>query len=278
METPPCGGITAERLAGVGRIGAGPRLHVNNADFKNVAWFGAADVDRAGADVHAEALAGSTSQKLSVHRTGAATVDALLVLGPQEHAFGARIALNHALGIVVRVMGKGLDRDIVAGLYLKLRLEKLAEIAPMHGIGGRREIMIGRLARAERALRLRRRQKRASRPGGGAAARHESALEEAAPLEIEIVQQLPVVQLKLWAIVIIACAHDADSSTELDILRPSQMPARRLALARCSAPLRTPNERSACNPQAIVVGGTLCLEAERWASPSSNSAAKHNLI
>src|SRR5215470_4085754 len=208
MEAPPSGSIAAECLAGIGRIGAGPRLHVYNADFQNVAWFGAADVDRASADVHAEALAGSTSQKLSVHRSGAATVDALLFLGPQEHAFRARIALDHALGVVVRMMGKGLDRDIVAGIYLKLRFEEFAEIAPMHGIGRRREIMIGRLTRAERGLCLHWRQQRAGCPGGSAAARHEGTLEEAAPLGIEIFQQLLAVQLKLWAIGIVACTHD----------------------------------------------------------------------
>ena len=40
--------------------------------------------------------------------------DALLVLGPEEHAFGARVALDHALGVVVGVMGERLDGDVVA--------------------------------------------------------------------------------------------------------------------------------------------------------------------
>ena len=60
----------------------------------------------------------AAAQQLAVDRSGAAPVDALLVLGPQEHAFRARIALDHALGVVVGVMGERLDGDEVAGVDL----------------------------------------------------------------------------------------------------------------------------------------------------------------
>ena len=90
LEAPPCRRVAAERLAGIGRIGAWPRLHVHDADFENVARLGAADIDRTGADVHAEAFAGAAAQQLAVDRPGAAAIDALLILGPQEHALSAR--------------------------------------------------------------------------------------------------------------------------------------------------------------------------------------------
>ena len=57
VETPPRCGVAAERLAGVSGIGTRPRLHVDDADFENVARLGAADIDRSGADMDAEAFA-----------------------------------------------------------------------------------------------------------------------------------------------------------------------------------------------------------------------------
>src|SRR5262249_48060439 len=42
VEAPPGRRVAAERLAGVSGVGAGPRLHVDDTDFENVARFGAA--------------------------------------------------------------------------------------------------------------------------------------------------------------------------------------------------------------------------------------------
>src|SRR5258708_3978905 len=122
VEAPPCRGVAAERLAGIGRIGARPRLHVDDADFENVARLGAADIDRPGADMYAETFAGTSAEQLAVDRAGAAAVDALLLLGPQEHTFGARIALDHALGIAVGVVGKGLVSHLFPTVALTLCL------------------------------------------------------------------------------------------------------------------------------------------------------------
>ena len=145
---------------------------------------------------------------------GAAAIDAFLLLGPQEHAFGAGIALDHALGIVIGMMRQRLDGDVVAGIDLELRLEQLAEIAPVHGVRRRRQIVVGRLARSWCALRGRGRDQRAAgrRPRGRrAAAGHEGALEEAAPFRVELVEQLLAMQLELRTIVIVACAHGNSS-------------------------------------------------------------------
>src|SRR5258708_15338371 len=120
----------------MGRIGAWTRLHVHDAQFDDVAGLGIAHIDRAGADVHAKSFAGAASQQLAVDRTGAAPVHTLLVLGRQIDALGAGIALDHALGVVVGMMGQGLDGDVVAGIDLDDRLAELAEIAPVDGFGG----------------------------------------------------------------------------------------------------------------------------------------------
>ena len=114
VEAPPGGGVAAEALAGVLRIGAGPRRDVQDAHLEHVAGLGAAHGDRAGQDVHAQALAGAAAEQGRVHRAGAAPVDALPAAVPEIDALGAGIALDHARGIVVGVMGERLDGDEVA--------------------------------------------------------------------------------------------------------------------------------------------------------------------
>ena len=74
----------------------------------NVARLGAADIDRSRADMHAKAFAGAAAEQLAVDRSRAATIDAFLVLGPQVDALDPGIALDHALGVVVGVVGDAL--------------------------------------------------------------------------------------------------------------------------------------------------------------------------
>ena len=142
METPPCGRVGAECLSRITRIGARPECDVDNAQLDHVAFLCAAHIDRAGADVHAQALAGATPEQRGIHRSRAAPVYALLFLGPQEYALGAGIALHHALGIVIGVMGQCLDGDEVAEVDLDLRFQLLAEIAPMHRVRIRGQMVI----------------------------------------------------------------------------------------------------------------------------------------
>ena len=113
VKAPPCGGVAAESLSGILRIGARPRRDVDDAQLDHVALLGAAHIDRTGADVHAKSLTGATPEQRGIHGSGAASIDALLLLGPQEHAFEARVALHHALGVVVGMMGQCLDGDEV---------------------------------------------------------------------------------------------------------------------------------------------------------------------
>ena len=162
----------------------------NAASFEDVARLGAADIDRTGADVDAEAFACAAPEELAVDRPGAAAIDAFFVLGPEINALDARIALDHALGVVAGVMRYGFDGDVVARIHFKLRLQELAEIAPMHGVGVCRQVMVGRLAGS--CLRRRRRRQRAARGPcrRRSAARDERTLEKAAPFAVEIIEKL----------------------------------------------------------------------------------------
>ena len=134
MEAPPGRGVAPEALAGVLRIGAGPRRDVENPHLEHVAGLGAVHGDRAGQDVHAQALAGAAAEQRGVHWAGAAPVDVLLGAVPVVHALRTRIALDHAGSIVVGVMGESLDRDEVARVDLHHRREGFAEVAPVHGL------------------------------------------------------------------------------------------------------------------------------------------------
>ena len=210
VEAPPRRRVAAECLSGMGGVRARARLHVHDPQFDHVAGLGVAHVDRTGADVHAESLAGAAPQQLAVDRTGAAPVHALLVLGPEVDALGAGIALDHALGVVVGVMGQRLDRHVVAGIDLDDGFEQLAEIAPMDGVGGGRHVMMLRLALPRRdRLGGGGRDQRHAAGGQGrrASGGDKRAFQEAAPFGVEIVEQLLAVELEVGAIAIIACTH-----------------------------------------------------------------------
>jgi hypothetical protein len=136
--------------------------------------------------------------ELAVDRPGAAPGDAFFLLGPQVDAFDPGIAFHHALGIVAGVMGYSFDGDVVAGIDFKLRLQQLAKIAPMHGVGVGRQIMVGRLAGLGLCGR-RGRQGAGAGPGRGrSAACEERTLEEATPFAVEIVQKLLPMKLGLF--------------------------------------------------------------------------------
>ena len=210
VEPPPGGRIAAERLARMGRVGAGPRLDVHDSHFEYVAQLGAAHIDWTGADMHAEALAGATAQQLTVHRTCAASIHAFLVLRPQVHAFGAGIAFDHPLGIVVGVVCQCLDGHVVTGIDLELGLEQLAEIAPVNCVGCRRKVVIGWLTGSRRGtLSHGRRDQRSTgcTKRCRSSRRHEGALKKGAPLGVEIVEKPLAVQFEFGATAIITCAH-----------------------------------------------------------------------
>ncbi len=115
---PEGGGVAAEGAPGEARIGGEARLDIEDARFQHVAGAGILDGDRAGADVNAEAFARAAPVDAGVHRPGAAAMHVLPRRGPVEHAFRIGIAGNHALIIVVGVVGQGVDRNDVARAHL----------------------------------------------------------------------------------------------------------------------------------------------------------------
>ena len=61
-----------------------------------------------------------------------------------KHALGAGIAGDHALAVVIGVMGEHLDGDEIAGVDFELGCERPAEIAPVDGLGRRRQMVVAR--------------------------------------------------------------------------------------------------------------------------------------
>ncbi|MNN14557.1 hypothetical protein D3C81_1276290 [compost metagenome] len=137
VKPPPGRSVAAEGLSGEARVGARPRTYIEYAHLKDIAGHGATNRDRAGADMDAEAFSGTAAIDRRIDRPGAAPVDVLLLRGPVEHAFRAGIPLDHALAVIRCVLGQRLDRDRVARLYLQHRLQRMAQVAPMHGLVSR---------------------------------------------------------------------------------------------------------------------------------------------
>ncbi len=204
VEAPPGRRVAPEALALVLRVGARPRPDVDDPDLEDVSRLGLANRDRARADVDAEAFAGAPPEERRVHRAGAAPVHALALLVPVEDALRARIALHHAVGVVVGVVREHLDRDEVTGAHLDLGLEQLAEIPPVHRLVGRGHVVVVLGARHHPGLRVGRRHRRDAgrRERRRRAAGDHGALEEFPP---------PFVRL-LARVVALAFARDAFTS------------------------------------------------------------------
>ena len=80
VVAPPGRDIAAERAPFITGAAARPRRHVVDPDLDHVARLRVLDMDRAGADVHAEPFAGAAAEDRGVDRAGAAPVDGLSVL------------------------------------------------------------------------------------------------------------------------------------------------------------------------------------------------------
>src|SRR6202030_4386518 len=80
VKAPPGRGVATEGLAAVGWVGARPRLDIQDANLKDIPRLGAADVNRPGANMDAQALAGAAAEKGRLHRPGPASVNVLPLL------------------------------------------------------------------------------------------------------------------------------------------------------------------------------------------------------
>src|SRR6185369_2171844 len=119
LKTPPRGSVAAEALPRVPRVRARPRAHVQDAHLEHVAGLGPAHGDRPRADVHALPLTRATAEPARVHRSGTAAVHTLALPVPAKDALRAGIAPDHALGVVIGVVGQDLDRHGVARAHLE---------------------------------------------------------------------------------------------------------------------------------------------------------------
>ncbi len=138
VKAPVRGDVGAEAAAGVAGAAARPRPDVEDAHFQDVAGLGAFDRDRTGEEMHADPLACAADER-AFDRAGAAARHRLVLARPLEHALGAGIALDHALVIVVGMMGQRLDGGAVAGAQRQGRRDLLGEIAPVDGLRRNRQ-------------------------------------------------------------------------------------------------------------------------------------------
>ena len=129
LEPPPRGGVRAVRLAVLVR----PRHQVDDLDREDVARHGALHVDRARHHVHAIAAA-----------RRAAALLALLRRRPLEHALHARVAEDHLVVVVARVVRGHLDRHRLARRDHHLRRLGLREVAPVHVLRAKRQPAVRR--------------------------------------------------------------------------------------------------------------------------------------
>src|SRR5439155_17859603 len=100
---------------------------------EDIAGLGAFDRYRTGEEMHADPLACAANEG-AFDSTGAAPRDCLVLAGPLEHALGAGIALDHALVIVVGVMGQRLDGGAIARAERQSGGDLLGEVAPVDGL------------------------------------------------------------------------------------------------------------------------------------------------
>ena len=153
VEPPPCRRIAAESAALECRIAAAARLNVDNPHFEHIARFGISHEDRAGADVNPEPLTCTTPVDRRIDGPGSTPLDILGVLCPKKDALGPRISLDHASVVVIRVVGQGLDSNKIFALDREHRLQRPAEITPVHcGCSSRDQIVVGVADSVERAV------------------------------------------------------------------------------------------------------------------------------
>src|SRR3954447_19217389 len=99
MIAPPGRDRGAEHAPRMFWMTACARYDVEDPHFQHVAGLGVLHRHGPGADVHAKAFAGATTEYAGIHRTRAAAVDVLLLSRPAEYVFGGSIARDHQLGI-----------------------------------------------------------------------------------------------------------------------------------------------------------------------------------
>ncbi len=112
VKTPIRRGVGTETAAGVAGVAARPRPHVEDAHFQDIAGLGVFDCDRSGQQMNADPLTRSANER-AFGRAGATAGHRLVFAGPVKHAFRAGIISDHALVIIIGVVGQRFDRRAV---------------------------------------------------------------------------------------------------------------------------------------------------------------------
>jgi hypothetical protein len=141
MEAPVRCRVRAEAATGKAMVAARARLHIEDAHLQHIARLGAFHHHRPGQQVHAHALAFALLEGPR-DRPCAAPRNGLVFARPGEDRLGPRVALHHALMVVVGVVGERLDGGAVARLHREGRRHRLAEVAPMNGLGRNAENVV----------------------------------------------------------------------------------------------------------------------------------------
>src|SRR5664280_340813 len=113
LKAPVRRDVRTECLALVLGISARAGVHVQNPNFKDVTFLGAANNDRAGHDVHAFAAACAIG---GIHRASTAAVDVFLILGPVKNALGAWVSVDHSFWVVASLVGQTFYRGVIPGV------------------------------------------------------------------------------------------------------------------------------------------------------------------
>ena len=114
------GGVATEGASSIMRQPRGSWLDVKNAHLKHIAWLGAPDENRTGADMHAQPAAPRFGAR-------AAAVDGLMIMCPVEDTFRPGVAIHHALRVIISVVRQYFDRGVVAGTERDLGRKIFAE-------------------------------------------------------------------------------------------------------------------------------------------------------
>lgn len=92
--------------------------------------------------MNAQPLSGTPAEQRWLHRSGPAAIDAFSLFVPVINALRPRIALDHAVPVIRRMVGQRFESDEISRVHLDDRLEQLAEVTPMDGIGGDGDVMV----------------------------------------------------------------------------------------------------------------------------------------
>src|SRR6516165_2119018 len=121
MEAPGRGGINAKSPSSVLRISARSRTHIEDAHFKNIAWFRVLDIYWTSKKMYPQSLPGASLQNTR-RGAGSSPSNILLCCRPKVDTLRPRIAFDQKIIIVTAMVCQSFNRDKIARLDDEQRL------------------------------------------------------------------------------------------------------------------------------------------------------------